>query len=157
MQTSHQSEITQFLLLLHANEVCKGYVLTGVCLSIGGSPQADRPPRQTPPFCPVHADIHTPSPCPVHAGIHTPSPSTCWDMVNKRAVRIPLECILVFYSYSSRANEILKRNLLCFSSHYNSTKPTIKYTTYKRSIYMFRNETIYRHTQFLSFTALLHL
>ena len=34
-------------------------------------------------------------PYPVHAGIHTTLPSACWDMVNKRAVRILLECILV--------------------------------------------------------------
>ena len=27
--------------------------------------------------------------------VHPPSHSACWDMVNKRAVRIPLECILV--------------------------------------------------------------
>ena len=38
-------------------------------------------------------DTHTP--CPVHTGIHTPLYSACWDTVNKRAVRIPLECILV--------------------------------------------------------------
>ena len=38
----------------------------------------------------------------LHAGIHTDTPhgrpplhSACWDTVNKRAVRIPLECILV--------------------------------------------------------------
>ena len=48
----------------------------------------------TPP-CLVHAEIHTP-PCPVHAGIHAPPlHSACWDTVNKRPVRIPLECILV--------------------------------------------------------------
>ena len=35
-------------------------------------------------------------PRPMHAGIHTPLRSGCWDTVNKRAVRIPLECILVF-------------------------------------------------------------
>ena len=46
---------------------------------------------------------------PLHAGIHPswdqrqtppwvdiPLHSACWDMVNKRVVRIPLECILVF-------------------------------------------------------------
>ena len=38
---------------------------------------------------------HPPS-FPVHAGIHPPH-SACWDTVNKRAVRIPLECILVFH------------------------------------------------------------
>ena len=52
------------------------------------TPQADPPgqtplPGQTPP---VHAEIH-------------PPPSVCWDTVNKRAVRIPLECILVIICY----------------------------------------------------------
>ena len=46
-------------------------------------------PGQTPPLT---AGIR---PHPVHAGIHIPLPSACWDTVNKRAVRIPLECILV--------------------------------------------------------------
>ena len=76
------------LLLPPANEVCEGYVFTGVCLSTGGclhhcmlgyTPPRDQrqtPPRQTPP------------------GRHPPH-SACWDTVNKRAVRIPLECILV--------------------------------------------------------------
>ena len=63
----------------------EGYVFTGVCLCTGGvsaplhagtHPSWDQ--RQTPPW----ADI------PLH--------SACWDMVNKRVVRIPLECILVF-------------------------------------------------------------
>ena len=84
----------------------KVYVFTGVCLSTGGclpycmlgyTPQDQRLTGQTPPLsrhppCPVHAGIHTP--CPVHAGIHPPR-SACWDTVNKRAVCIPLECILV--------------------------------------------------------------
>ena len=61
------------------------------------------PLGQTPP-CPVHVGIHTP--CPVHAWIHPlpsacwdthPLPSACWDTVNKWAVRIPLECILVIF------------------------------------------------------------
>ena len=91
-------------LLPPANEVCEGYVFTGVCLSTGGclphcmlgyppGPEADTslgrhppqvdtpgqtPPRQTPPR-------QTP---PLH--------SACWDPVNKPVVRIPLECIFVF-------------------------------------------------------------
>ena len=36
-------------LLPHANEVCEGYVFTGVCLSTGGGVSA-----------PLHAGIHTP-------------------------------------------------------------------------------------------------
>ena len=53
------------------------------------TPPRDRHPQADTP-CLVHAGIHPT----VHAGIH-PLPSACWDMVNKRAVRIPLECILV--------------------------------------------------------------
>ena len=92
---------------------------------LGRHPPAQCILGNTHPPCPVHAGIHTPSlpsacwdthiPCPVHVGIHTPLPSACrdtyplpsacwdthplcnacWDTVNKRAVRIPLECILV--------------------------------------------------------------
>ena len=73
----------------------------------GQTPSPGRHPplgRHPPPPCPVHAGIHTLpaqcmlgcTPCPVHAGIHTHTlPSACWDMVNKWAVRISLECILV--------------------------------------------------------------
>ena len=82
-----------------ANEDCKGYVFTGVCLSKGGvclcsrgclqHPALDRhTPEQTLPI-----DKHTPlgrhlpgqtppgqtAPCPVHAGIHIPLLSACWD------------------------------------------------------------------------------
>ena len=40
---------------------------------------------------------------------HTPPPrSTCWDTVNKRAVRIPLECILVLYQFR---NDCLASNV----------------------------------------------
>ena len=46
------------------------------------TPQADTPSGQTPT-------------CPVHAGIHTPPAQCILDTVNKQAVRIPLECILV--------------------------------------------------------------
>ena len=86
----------------------------GVCHPLGRPRQADIPWADTP--CPVHAGIHPPAQCmlgythhplpsacwdthtpwPVHAGIHTPTPSACWDTVNKREVRIPLECIIVF-------------------------------------------------------------
>ena len=72
------------LFITAANEVCEGYVFTGVCLSTGGSaplhagihtpradipgqtpPWADTPPGQTPPG-------QTP-PCAVHAGIRSTS------------------------------------------------------------------------------------
>ena len=60
---------------------------------LGRHPQADtslgRPLGQTP----LWADT---LPCPVYAGIHTPLPSACWDMVNKQAVHITLQCILVY-------------------------------------------------------------
>ena len=138
-----------------ANEVCEGYVFTGVCLSTGGStwagtPQAGTPwagtppgrypltgtppPGQVPPQAgtPLWAgasqagtppqqvpprQVHPPrvgTPRQVHHPGQVPpgyvyplgrySPpregtppghSACWDTVNKRAVRIPLKCILV--------------------------------------------------------------
>ena len=49
-------------------------------------PLGRQPPGQTPPW--------VDTPFPVHAGIH-PLHSACWDMVNKRAVHILLECILI--------------------------------------------------------------
>ena len=65
-------------LLPPANEVCEGYVFTGVCLSTGGClPRclwADTP-RQTPPGHPPllpSACWDTP-PCTVHAGIRSTS------------------------------------------------------------------------------------
>ena len=50
--------------------------------------------------------VHGGVSAPLHAGIHppgqtTPPPSACWDAVNKRAVRIPLECNLVWILMSS--------------------------------------------------------
>ena len=83
-------------LLPPANEVCEGYVFTGVCLSTGGlwqtPPWADHPPPlgrhpTTGPTIPHWADTPQPDPLPLC--------SACWDTVNKRVVRIPLECILV--------------------------------------------------------------
>ena len=81
---------------------------TGVCLSTGGClphcmlgythpSWADTPlgrplPLGRPP-CPVHAGIHTP-PAQCMLG-YTPLGSAFWDAVNKQALRIPLECILV--------------------------------------------------------------
>ena len=53
---------------------------------------------------PLHAGIHTPLPpwdqrqTPPPPGRHPPPQrSACWDTVNKLAVRIPLECILVVH------------------------------------------------------------
>ena len=50
-------------------------------------PWADTPSADT-----TLADTPPPSAC---WDTHSPLPSACWDTVNKRAVRIPLECILV--------------------------------------------------------------
>ena len=80
------------------------------------------PPRQTPP-CPVHAGIHTP--CPVHAGIH-PLSSACWDMVNKWAVRIRLECILVSSFFYSQIPLLCG----CFSQVSNQFQMSKKMITY---------------------------
>ena len=63
-------------LLPPANEVCKGYVSTGVCLSTGGGvsaplhagihPLADTPLDRHPP---AQCMLGYTPPCPVHAGI----------------------------------------------------------------------------------------
>ena len=71
------------LLLPPANEVCEGNVFTGVCLSGGGM------------SAPLHAGIHLPWTRGRHPSPWADTPSACWDTVNKRAVRIPLEFILV--------------------------------------------------------------
>ena len=100
---------TSFALLFlpAANEVCESYVFTGVCLSTGAGrvcpsgmhiphgthnppPQACTSPRHTQPS--RHA--HTP-------GMHAPPGHArprqiLRDALNERAVRILLECILVF-------------------------------------------------------------
>ena len=145
-------------LLPPANEVCKGYVFTGVCLSTGGSIWAGTPPgryplagtspwqvhppgRYTPlgryspwagtpqagtppgryPLAGTAPQADTPpvgryTPLPgrytpqagTPPGRYTPSHSACWDTVNKRAVRIPLECILVITTrmHSSRMRTV---------------------------------------------------
>ena len=98
----------------------------GVCHTPWQTPPGQTHPRQTHPLpsacwnthplpsacwdthtpCPVHVGIHThtpPSACrdthtpphPVHVGI-LPLRSASWDTVNKRVVRIPLECIPVY-------------------------------------------------------------
>ena len=101
--------------------VCQSFCSPGGCLPLvrrGGSatPGADTP-WQTPPaqcmlgYTPLTAQCmlgYTP-PCPVHTGIHNPPLPSAWDTVNKRAVRIPLECILV-YVFCSR---LLLCSLLC--------------------------------------------
>ena len=83
---------------------------------LGKHPPGQAPPLQTPPWADtppadsLWADtlLGRYPPCPVHAGIHTstqcmlgytPLRCACWDTVNKRALRIPLECILVIQCY----------------------------------------------------------
>ena len=91
------------LYLPPANEVLEGYVFTGVCLSVHrGVPTplhaGIHPPGQTPPFWADTPQADTPNP--LLWADTTPPCSTYWDTVNKRAVRIPLECILVCIEYT---------------------------------------------------------
>ena len=96
------------LFLPPANVVCEGYVFTGVCLSTGGGclphcilgytslgrhppSRHPSPPGQTP----QPPQVDTPSLGRQPPWANTPRCSACWDTVNKRAVRIPLECILI--------------------------------------------------------------
>ena len=62
-------------------------------VSASAPPLVRHPHGQTPP--PWQTSPWQTHPCQVHAGIHPSLCSTCWDTVNKRAVRILLECILV--------------------------------------------------------------
>ena len=64
-----------------ATKLRQGNVLTPVCHSVHGGGVSATPPCR-----------HPPAQCMLG---YTPPPSACWDTVNKRAVRIPLECILV--------------------------------------------------------------
>ena len=56
------------------------------------TPSRQTPPRQTPPLG-RHPSGKTNGQTP--PGRHPPPGSACWNTVNKRAVHIPLECILV--------------------------------------------------------------
>ena len=84
----------------------------GVCHTI---PWADTPtPRADTPRADPPADTPLPSACwdtssLLSACWDTPLPSACWDTVNKRAVRILLECILVWNTLAYRTN-ILRQN-----------------------------------------------
>ena len=72
-----------------------------VCIWSGGpvpwedTPLGRHPPGQTPTLPGQTPPL--PSAC---WDIHTSPPSACWDTVNKWAVRIPLECILVFKKFN---------------------------------------------------------
>ena len=62
--------LAQGLFLPPANDVCEGYVFTGVCLSTGGGCVLLHAGIQPPP----RPEAHTPHPpCPVHAGIRLTS------------------------------------------------------------------------------------
>ena len=84
---SGKSWISPRPLLPPANEVCEGYVFTGVCPQGRGVCRECLPPppwdqRQTPPGR--------------NPGAGTPPSRHPRQMVNKRAVGIPLKCILVY-------------------------------------------------------------
>ena len=90
-----------------------GYSLPDQTPTHGQTPPLDRPPNpqaDTPP--PAQYMLGYTPPCPVHAGIHPPLRSACWDTVNKRAVRIPLECILVTHLITLRITKELERYLV---------------------------------------------
>ena len=80
----------------------------GQTLTLGQTPPCKHPLGRTPPG--RQSPGQTAPPCPVHAGIPTPLlPSACWDTVNKRAVRISLECILflqLILQWSKKASEV---------------------------------------------------
>ena len=59
------------ILLLPANEVCQGYVFTGVCLSV--PPQADTPAQCMLGYSPPAKCMLGYTPCAVHAGIWSTS------------------------------------------------------------------------------------
>ena len=65
-------------LLPPANDVCEGYVFTGVCLSTG--------------VCPIACWDTPPGP---EGDTPRQTPIACWDTVNKRAVRTRWERILI--------------------------------------------------------------
>ena len=95
-------------LLPSATKLLQGNVFTHVCHSVHGgvfhTPSRQTTSRQTPLLCrhpqqtplprqtpPSQADTLGQTPFPWRHPLH----SACWDTINKRAVRILLECILV--------------------------------------------------------------
>ena len=60
---------------------------------------------------PLHAGIHPPGRHPPPDRHPLPLRSVCWDTVNKRVLRIPLECILVFQ------DEILKAAVMKYGKN----------------------------------------
>ena len=80
-------------LLPPANVVCEGYVLTSVCLSTGGG--VSRP---------------TPGGVGIPACTEASNPPPCSRRLLMRAIRILLECILVFYYGHEKMIQILFTN-----------------------------------------------
>ena len=109
-------------LLPPANEVCEGYVFTGVCLHWGvwpitcwdtppvrhphgqTSPWPDPPWPDPPPPPGRWADIPPGQTPPLQTA---PLCSACWDTDNTRAVGILLECILVWFLSPHHHNSII--------------------------------------------------
>ena len=97
-----------------------------------GTPQPGTPPdryQHTPTPSQVHPQAGTPPGTPpwqVHPGQvqppQLPGHSVCWDMVNKQAVHIPLECILVSYIYFSRLHCAPQLLITSGMTHCNWTK-----------------------------------
>ena len=92
------------VMLLHLCVILfTGGGVSAFCLGGLPHPLGRHPPLGSHPPFPVHAGIHTPAQCMLE---YTPPAqcilgytllySACWDTINKRAVRILLECILVF-------------------------------------------------------------
>ena len=87
----------------------------------GRHPLDRLPSRQTSPWTHPPAQCmlgYTPPPSQYMLGYTHTLPSACWETDNKRAVRIPLECILVARIFSLTKNKttsLLKRpNPRCF-------------------------------------------
>ena len=83
-----------------ANEVCEGYVFTGVCLSTGRGRGCMHP-----------GGLHLeggPGASASRVGLGRPPHRILWDRVNKRAVRILLECILVNYTHGPATFSLLQ-------------------------------------------------
>ena len=94
----HSNENQLSLYLPPANEVCEGYVFTGVCLSTGGclphthpGPEADPPlGRHLPP-----PGRHFPAQCMLG---YTLPPSACWD------THPPAQCMLGYDQQAGRTH-----------------------------------------------------
>ena len=115
-----------------ANEVCEGYVFTGVCLFTGGGACVVALGRRGA----WHAWL-------LPGGMHGCSPGEpAWntmrygDTINERAVRILLECILVFIITSNK-RLMLTSPTVCVSGK-------IMYIDHKINIRLCKNNTTSR-------------